>query len=350
MQSMYHSLNRDSNVPGEMLTDASQLQAIRDSISLDMKTATNDLYNYVRLKQCAQQNETDLLGGLVKIKIYQDDQDDTSPVVEEYYYKIDDISNARARYPISAINLCDHEPYPHVEYISDYENMVYCKDTESINQNIHNKCSGCTCPGVCGDKCSCCLLQENKHCSYDANGLLKPGEGVDDKIFECNMNCSCDQFCNNRVVQRGSPELVLQVFKTMNKGWGVRTLVDIKAHQFIQEYLGEVILEAEAESRGDIYDERGCSYLFDMAGGDNKYTIDAYRYGNLTRFFNHSCGPNMLSVRVGVDVQDDYVSRIAFFAKRDISAMEELNFDYKYQIYKKMKCYCGAATCRQWVQ
>lgn len=54
------------------------------------------------------------------------------------------------------------------------------------------------------------------------------------------------------------------------------------------------------------------------------YCIDARRYGNLARFINHSCAPNLLPVRVFVEHQDLHFPRIAFFANRDIEADEEL--------------------------
>lgn len=45
-------------------------------------------------------------------------------------------------------------------------------------------------------------------------------------IFECNANCPCDKRCGNRVVQNGL-RVQLQLFKTLEKGWGVRVLHDV---------------------------------------------------------------------------------------------------------------------------
>lgn len=56
------------------------------------------------------------------------------------------------------------------------------------------------------------------------------------------------------------------------------------------------------------------------------YCIDARRYGNIARFINHSCAPNLLPVRVFVEHQDLHFPRIAFFANRDIEADEELGY------------------------
>lgn len=56
------------------------------------------------------------------------------------------------------------------------------------------------------------------------------------------------------------------------------------------------------------------------------YCIDARRYGNIARFINHSCAPNLMPVRVFVEHQDLHFPRIAFFANRDIEADEELGY------------------------
>ena len=54
------------------------------------------------------------------------------------------------------------------------------------------------------------------------------------------------------------------------------------------------------------------------------YCIDARRYGNVARFINHLCEPNLVPVKVFVDSQDLRFPRICLFASRDIKAQEEL--------------------------
>ena len=56
------------------------------------------------------------------------------------------------------------------------------------------------------------------------------------------------------------------------------------------------------------------------------YCIDARHYGNVARFINHMCVPNLLPVRVFIEHQDLHFPRIAFFANRDIEADEELGW------------------------
>ena len=74
------------------------------------------------------------------------------------------------------------------------------------------------------------------------------------------------------------------------------------------------------------------------------YCIDAARYGNVSRFINHLCEPNVIPVKVRqccnlsfplhfsnnfflqvfVDHQDLRFPRICFFASKDIKAFDEL--------------------------
>ncbi|XP_022793783.1 histone-lysine N-methyltransferase SETDB1-like [Stylophora pistillata] len=75
------------------------------------------------------------------------------------------------------------------------------------------------------------------------------------RIYECNQNCACASQCFNRVVQNGI-QLRLQVFKTENRGWGLRTLDDIPLGTFVCTYAGQILNEDMANKEGrDFGDE-----------------------------------------------------------------------------------------------
>ena len=65
-----------------------------------------------------------------------------------------------------------------------------------------------------------------------------------------------------------------------------------------------------------------CDWLCVLQDGDT-YCLDARNYGNVARFINHLCEPNLIPVKVFVDHQDLRFPRICFFSSRDISAYEE---------------------------
>ena len=72
------------------------------------------------------------------------------------------------------------------------------------------------------------------------------------------------------------------------------------------------------------------------------YSIDASRIGNIARFANNSCSPNLLAVEVMIAHRDPRLPRVAFFARRDISAGTELTFHYGVRHEgKEFDCICS---------
>ncbi|KAK4233978.1 hypothetical protein C8A03DRAFT_19044 [Achaetomium macrosporum] len=159
-------------------------------------------------------------------------------------------------------------------------------------------------------------------------------------IYECHEGCSCSLQCPNRVVERGRT-VPLQIFRTEDRGWGVRCPVDIKKGQFVDRYLGEIITSEEADRRraDATIAQRKDVYLFALDKFSDPDSIDPLLaapplevdgewMSGPTRFINHSCEPNMrIFARVG-DHADKHIHDLALFAIRDIPAGEELTFDY----------------------
>ncbi|KAI3396605.1 hypothetical protein diail_11857 [Diaporthe ilicicola] len=205
-------------------------------------------------------------------------------------------------------------------------------------------------------------------------GLLR-GSYVNSRapIYECHEACHCDKdLCPNRVVERGRT-VPLQIFRTADhRGWGVRTMRELKRGQFVDCYLGEVIRPEEAEKRrhNSSKAQRKDVYLF----GLDKFTdpnsmdprlvgapleVDGEFMSGPTRFINHSCDPNLrIFARVG-DHADKHIHDLALFAIRDIGKGEELTFDYvdgQGEILSNAKdeklqdemtrCLCGSGKCR----
>ncbi|KAI0218690.1 Histone-lysine N-methyltransferase EHMT2 [Lamellibrachia satsuma] len=252
-----------------------------------------------------------------------------------------DISMGREANPLPLVNGVDEENYP-----TDFQYLMAHAETSPMNINhVITSLQCCQCRDNC---CStfCICSRNSVKCWYDKEGrLLKDFNYMDPPlIFECNKACSCWANCRNRVIQLGIT-CRLQVFRTNGRGWGVRTLLNIPQGTFVCEYIGELISDTVADNREDD------SYLFDL---DNKesdtYCIDARCYGNVSRFINHLCEPNLLPVKVFVEHQDLRFPRMCFFATRDIKANEELGFDYgeKFWIikWKHFTCTCGSTKCK----
>ncbi|XP_064615910.1 histone-lysine N-methyltransferase EHMT2-like [Liolophura sinensis] len=252
-----------------------------------------------------------------------------------------DITLGKENNPIPGVNAVDEEENP-TDYLYITEN---CETTPlNINRTI-TSLQSCNCKDSCSSNmCNC--SRNSVKCWFDKDGRLLPEFNTLEPplIFECNRACRCWTTCNNRVVQNGIT-VRLQLFRTCNRGWGVKTLLDIPQGSFICEYIGELISDSEADRREDD------SYLFDLDNKDGEtYCIDARKYGNISRFINHLCEPNIIPVKVFVEHQDLRFPRICFFSSRPIKAQEELGFDYGEKFWmikwKQFTCACGSPKCK----
>ncbi|CAH2237590.1 jg6296 [Pararge aegeria aegeria] len=164
-------------------------------------------------------------------------------------------------------------------------------------------------------------------------------------LTECGPTCRAGDRCNNRAFEkRLYPKMT--PYRTSARGWGLKTLQDVKAGQFVIEYVGELIDEEEFKRRmrrkQEVRDEN--FYYLTL---DKERMIDAGPKGNLARFMNHSCEPNCETQKWTVlgDV------RVGLFAINDIPANSELTFNYNLEStgIEKKPCMCGAKRCSGYI-
>ncbi|XP_034652801.1 histone-lysine N-methyltransferase eggless [Drosophila subobscura] len=367
--------------------------------------------------------------------------------IESTIVKEADISKGQEKMAIPLVNYYDNTLPPPCEYAKQRI------PTEGVNLNLDEEflvC--CDCEDDCSDKSKCACWQLTvtgvRYCNpkkpleeigYQYKRLY---EGVLTGIYECNSRCKCKKNCLNRVVQH-SLEMKLQVFKTSNRGWGLRCVNDIPKGAFVCIYAGHLLTEAKAneggQDAGDEYfadldyievaeqlkegyesdversdpDPEDDSYGPDAEDDDdfrpNNYYIkkkdrlrssrsnssstqnteldsqerqvisfnpntdldetvrensvrrffgkdqtpfimDAKTTGNLGRYFNHSCNPNLFVQNVFVDTHDLRFPWVGFFASSHIRSGTELTWNYNYEVgvvpNKVLYCQCGAANCR----
>ncbi|CAE6496030.1 unnamed protein product [Rhizoctonia solani] len=222
-------------------------------------------------------------------------------------------------------NTVDAEPCPPWEFVY-YNTMVYGTNVPKPDLDA---LEGCDCLGPCDPEnqdCACVRRQERYYaeaggdemagttgfgCAED--GTIKYQNGA---VFGCNSRCSCDLECSNKV--RG-------VFAKEN----------IPAGMFIGIYTGELLTEGMASKRAPVYDEFGRTYVLNIdfhhiAANEDApmYAVDAFHAGNFTRFFNHSCEPNMKLTAYYCDDVDIQKPLIALFTCVDVKAGSELTFSY----------------------
>ncbi|XP_045136692.1 histone-lysine N-methyltransferase NSD2-like isoform X4 [Portunus trituberculatus] len=185
------------------------------------------------------------------------------------------------------------------------------------------------------NRCDCEPNSENP-CGSDEKCLNRM------LMFECMREvCGAGDRCGNQRFQKKKYPNVC-CFKTEDRGWGLKTLDDIKKGEFVIEYVGELIDDEEFRRRiEEMHDIKEENYYFLTI--DKDIMIDAGPKGNLARFMNHSCQPNCETQKwtVGGD------TRVGLFAIEDITAGSELTFNYNLQCVgtEKKRCCCGAPNC-----
>ncbi|CAF1161216.1 unnamed protein product, partial [Didymodactylos carnosus] len=412
----------------------------------------------------------------------------------------DDLSKGKENSPITVVNEVDHAKIGPKEFVYSVERIP----TTGVNLQINNeKMTCCDCKDSCRDraKCACWLRtlkyaelageervkamkQKNKTQAEILNAIgykyRRLVKNLSSGIYECNDRCQChNKSCTNRVVQNGIA-VQLQLFKTFDRGWGVRCLHDVPRGTFISVYSGEILTSEQADSRGktlgdeyqadldffehfnssdnDDDDSRStheCDDELDEETNDNNedipeiittttvsngndeseqnwlnddtstsstesvnsrlrsaqlnlrardlirkgttgalattttttitttvsknkkkstttksstacsislnrsklpdydgivYTLDAKLIGNIGRYFNHSCSPNLEVQNVFVDTHDIHFPWIGFFATKFIKSGTELCWDYRYEVgtipNRRIDCTCGSTECR----
>lgn len=253
-----------------------------------------------------------------------------------------DISFGIEKLPIFLANTVDNEKGPpHFEYTSrpiGYQNSLVLLDSSE----------GCACIGSC-DPINClCAYRNGKQMPYNSNGILVKGKPL---IYECNGQCRCPPSCRNRVTQRGL-NVHLEVFRTSDKKWGVRSWDPIAAGTFISEYTGlvvsgeeqdgichsdnEYVLNLKHAKKGTEWgsiSDISCEQQQQQDGSSQdfpplNFVIDANKFGNVSRFIKHSSCPNVLMQFVLHDHLDTRFPRIMLFAMENIPPLTELTFDY----------------------
>ncbi|KAL3065397.1 hypothetical protein OYC64_015549 [Pagothenia borchgrevinki] len=171
------------------------------------------------------------------------------------FYYIPDITNGKEDIPLSCVNEIDSGPPQKVAYSKERipEDGVYINTSADF-------LVGCECTDGCRDKskCSCHQLTlQATGCTPGAQINTNAGflhkrleECLPTGIYECNKRCKCcAEMCTNRLVQHGL-QVRLQLFKTQNKGWGIRCLDDVAKGSFVCIYAGKILTDDFADKEG----------------------------------------------------------------------------------------------------
>ncbi|KAL2326212.1 hypothetical protein Fmac_025270 [Flemingia macrophylla] len=280
---------------------------------------------------------------------------------------LSDLSNGVESIPVSLVNEVDNEKCPFFQYFND---LLHPKPF-SLAQSSY----GCSCTKSCvpGDLSCSCIQRNEGDFPYTSTAVLVSRKQL---VHECGPMCKCFPNCKNRVSQSGL-KLQMEVFKTKDRGWGLRSLDPIRAGTFICEYTGEVIDRAKVNPYREYNDEYifNTSHIYDpfkwnyepslleeissnVSSEDycmpSPLIISSKSSGNVARFMNHSCSPNVFWQPVLYAENNQSYLHIAFFALRHIPPMSELTYDYGCSGHVegsnapngRKKCLCGSSKCR----
>ncbi|KFU90697.1 Histone-lysine N-methyltransferase SETDB2, partial [Chaetura pelagica] len=111
--------------------------------------------------------------------------------------------------------------------------------------------------------------------------------------------------------------------------------------------------ENPRHSKEDVFCEEAGSdrTLLKNANEEKIYVLDATKEGNVGRFLNHSCCPNLFAQSVFVETHNRSFPWVAFFTNRHVKAGTELTWDYGYEAGSmpetEVSCQCGVQKCRK---
>lgn len=165
-------------------------------------------------------------------------------------------------------------------------------------------------------------------------------------MLECEPGtCPVGEKCKNQRFRKRQYPVCIP-FRTENVGWGLRTTQDIKKGEFVIEYVGELIDEAECNRRMEIKMDKGDTTFYFLTI-DKERIIDAGPAANHARFMNHSCQPNCETQKWVVNGQ----TKVGLFAVCDIPAGSELTFNYNLDCRgnEKMQCRCNSDNCSGYI-
>ncbi len=222
-------------------------------------------------------------------------------------------------------------------------------------------------------------LPQSYHCSCKNVCLPEQCECIKNhqQKFECNERCLCNkESCGNRCIQFGLNHKFFIKYISKMKGFGLFAEENIEKGDYVCEYIGNIITKNEAEQKIHFnHINQKPNYILQLKEEYQNIIINTYidseKYGNLARFINHSCEPNLDFEIIRIN---SFIPHCAFFANKKIYAGEEITFSYiGFNNYNKnekdknneiekennlddnicslsyKKCLCGSNNCKGFI-
>ena len=180
---------------------------------------------------------------------------------------------------------CKHEGTCEQAQCRCYRTETPCEKTCACAASCTRRFRGCSCaiegkdnPGklpLCQtSQCPCWRM--NRECDADLCGPCGATE-ILDPVNRRNEEISHGRCCNV-AIQRGIPKKTLIGHSEVH-GFGLYIGEDVKQHEFICEYRGELLNRIETEQRrGKIYEKQDVNYMFQLNMGKSYYILRLRHY------------------------------------------------------------------------
>ncbi|KAF3523506.1 hypothetical protein F2Q69_00050975 [Brassica cretica] len=285
---------------------------------------------------------------------------------------LQDLSYGAETLPVPLVNEIDENDKEMPQDFS-YVNSSTCPSMTIVQNYQSTACIDCHQVQLCEGPTCICVQRNGGDLPYHNRILVcrKP------MVYECGDMCPCPLDCHNRVTQTGL-KIRVEVFKTEKCGWGLRSLEPIRAGTFICQLVGMAKRIHDVNEDDEyvfdssrVYNQFKWNYEPELVGEDCwdqvpeayklrwRMVVSSKAYGNVSRFMNHSCSPNVMWQPVEYEDSRQPCVRIAFFAMKHIPPLTELRYDYGMScrteevgedgktIFKGKKiCHCGSVKCQ----
>lgn len=190
---------------------------------------------------------------------------------------------------------------------------------------------GCSCQyGKCDGVTCICFVNQREcdplvciFCVCYHSFLHKPKDVIQKKTKKFSL-------CRNvRASIRLHKRTAMGASTIKNAGMGLFVLEGCLVNDYITQYTGELIRESESERRAAVYDYKHHSYIFSLSP-DIRWSIDSTYIGSKMRYANHKSHNEHNTYSQVWNINGNL--KILLFAAQKIQPMNELFFDYGYNI------------------
>jgi len=96
---------------------------------------------------------------------------------------------------------------------------------------------------------------------------------------------------------------------------------------------------------------RSIRSFYHKSAESDTFIVDAMKTGNVGRYLNHSCDPNVFVQNIFEESHDLRFPTVAFFTCKFVKAGDELCWNYSYEVDsvpgRRIDCHCGADICKK---